>query len=68
MAADVAREARETHPQLAGEGRGADDLLLAALELVDVPGGEDNLAVKELGLGRRDPDQEIGREGDWGEV
>ncbi len=64
MAADVTREARETHPQLAAEGRGADNLLLAALELVDVPGGEDELAVEEFGVGRRNPDQEIGGEGD----
>ena len=64
MAADVAWEAREAQPQLAGEGRGADDVLLAALELVDVPGGEDELAVEELGLGRRGPDQEVRGKGD----
>ena len=64
MAADVAWEAREAQPQLAGEGRGADDVLLAALQLVDVPGGEDELAVEELGLGRRGPDQEVRGEGD----
>ena len=62
LAADVAREAREAHPQLAGEGRGTDDLLLAALELVDVPSGEDELAVEELGLGRCHPDEEVCRE------
>lgn len=64
MAADVAWEAREAQPQLAREGRGADNVLLAALELVDVPGGEDELAVKKLGLGRRRPNQEVGGEGD----
>ena len=64
MAADVAWEARKAQPQLAGEGRGADNLVLAALELVDVPGGEDELAVEELGLGRRGPDQEVRGKGD----
>lgn len=51
MATDVAREARVAHPQLAAKRRGADNLLLAALELVDVPGCEDDLSVEELGLG-----------------
>lgn len=64
MAANIAREARVPHPQLAGERRGTDDLLLAALELVDVPGGKYNLAIEELGLGRRDPDQEVRGERD----
>ncbi len=51
MTANITRKAREAQPQLAGERRGADNLLLAALELVDVPGSEDELAVEELGLG-----------------
>jgi hypothetical protein len=45
MATNITREARVAQPKLTGKGRGPDNLLLAALELVDVPGGENNLAV-----------------------
>lgn len=51
-------------PKLPRPGRTTEDLLLARLELIDVPRGEDDLVSEELCLGRGDPDEEVSREGD----
>lgn len=62
---NVPWESLVAQPQLttAGTLGGTHNLLLARLELVDVPLGEDDFTSKEVRLGGRSPDEEVRGEG-----
>jgi hypothetical protein len=51
-------------PELTSSRRATDNLLLATLELINVPSGEDDLVFKKLCFGGGNPDKEIGRKRD----
>ena len=46
--------------ELAGSRPETDDFILATLELINVPSGEDDFVFEKLRFGRGNPDKEIG--------
>lgn len=66
VAPDESWEPLEAQPEFARPRSSIpDDLLLAGLELLDVPGGKHELAVQEACFGGSEPDEEVGRERDY---
>lgn len=65
VARDKSWEALETKPELASPRWSTDDLLLAGLELLNVPGGKHELALQEASLGGSEPDEEVGWKRDY---
>lgn len=61
LAPNVYREPWQAQPELTGSRSPTYNLLLLALELLDIPGGKGDFAVEEPSLGQRNPHEEIGR-------
>ena len=57
-------ESLVAEPELTSSRRTTDNLLLATLELINVPSGEDDLAFEKFCFGGGNPDKEIGRKRD----
>jgi hypothetical protein len=55
-------------PELTSSGRATDNLVLASLELINVPSREDDLVLKEFSFGGDNPDEEVGGKRDWERV
>lgn len=51
-------------PEPTSSRRATDNLLLASLELINVPGSEDYLVFKEFCIDGYNPDKEVGGKGD----
>ena len=66
LASHESREPLKAEPELTTSRRAADNLLLATLELINVPSGEDNLVLEKLRFGGGNPDEEVGGKRDCG--
>lgn len=61
-------ESLVAEPELTSSWRATENLVLASLELIDVPRREDDLVLKEFSFGGDNPDEEVGRKRDWERV
>jgi|SRR3954451_5627832 hypothetical protein len=61
-------ESLVAEPELTSSRRATDNLVLASLELINVPSREDNLVLKEFSFGGDNPDEEVGGKRDWERV
>lgn len=60
LATHISWESLVAEPELTSSRWATDNLLLASLELINVPSGEDDLVFKKVCFGGDNPDKEIG--------
>lgn len=65
LASHKSWESLVAKPELASSRRSTDNLLLATLELINVPSGEDDLVLEQLCFGGGKPHKEVGGKRDW---